>query len=329
MRGWKWLVLLGSMWFCSLGLHAQTQAVKIVDRIVAQVNDDIITQSDIKREMVGIQEELAQKYTGAQLEQAMKKEEAAILDLLVQRKLFLQKANEYGIGSGLDVRVSAQIEEVRQKNNIKTMEELEQALEAQGMTLAAYREMIKREMIIGILLNEFVDSRITLLTEEVERYYKDHAKDFSSPAEVTLSEILLPTGGDGGQAESQLNEYRKRALQGESFAELASQYSKGPTASKGGGIGAFQLGKLSQQLAAAVAPLKEGEISQVIKMPEGYAIYRVDQLTESIVRPFNEVQDQIKQLLYEQKRTPEFNRYIAQLKEDAYIQYFPEIGIGK
>ena len=329
MRRLNWIVWLGLIGIGGNGLYAQTEVVKTVDRIVAQVNDDIITLSDVNREMATARQELAQKYTGTQLEEALKKEEAATLEHLIERKLFLQKANEYGIGSGLDVRVSAQIEEVRKQNNIKNMEEFEQALESQGWTMTSYREMIKNEMIIGILLNEFVDSRITILTEEVEQYYKDHAKDFSSPEEVTLSEILLPAGGDGAQAEAQLTEYRNRALQGESFASLASQYSKGPTASKGGGIGAFQLSKLSQQLADAIAPLKEGEISQVVKMQEGYAIYRVDERKASVLRPFSEVQDQIRELLFTQRRTPELNRYIAQLKEDAYIQYFPEVGIGK
>ncbi len=195
----KFLWLSGTLLIFASVLTSQTNPVKIVDRIVARVNDDIITQSDVNREMIQYRQELAQKFTGEQLDQEMKKAEKEVLKGLIRDKLFLQKAQELGIGSGMDVQVSAEIERMRKQYNIKDMEEFEKALEAQGMTLAGYREYVKKQMIIGSLIGEFVNSRITLLTEEVERYYKDHAKDFSSPEEVTLSEILIPTSGDDGQ----------------------------------------------------------------------------------------------------------------------------------
>jgi peptidyl-prolyl cis-trans isomerase SurA len=233
------------------------------------------------------------------------------------------------MGSGIDVQVSAWIEQLRKENKIKDMEEFERILEQQrGTTLAAFREDIKKEMIIQEVKGYFVDSRITLLSEEIERFYKDHIKDFSSPEEVTLSEIIVPTSSDG-TAENLANEYRKRVLQGEPFATLASQYSKGPTASKGGTIGTYVVAKLTADIAKAVASVKEGDVSQVIKIPEGFAFFRVDARKASVARPFEEVKNNIKNYLYQQKYTPEFERFIAQLKEDAYIQIFAELGIGK
>jgi peptidyl-prolyl cis-trans isomerase SurA len=327
MRRFVWLV--GSLLVLVPGLQSQTKPAKIVDRIVAQVNDDIITQSEINRELAQARQELAAKFTGEQLEAELKKEEKNILEDLIRQRLFLQKANEMGMGSGMDVQVSAQIEAMRKQYNIKDMEEFEKALESQGMTLASYREYVKKQMIIGNLINSFVDSRITLLSEEVERYYKDHVKDYSSAEEVTLSEILITIGGNDGQAESLANEYRKRLLKGESFAAMASQYSKGPTASKGGNIGTYQTAKLSPQIAEAIASLKEGEISQAVKIGDSYAIFRVDSRKEPQVRPFEEVRNEIKNILFMQRQRPELERFVAQLKEDAYIQVFAEIGIGK
>jgi parvulin-like peptidyl-prolyl isomerase len=325
----KFVGRLGTMLIFGSVLAAQTKPEKIVDRIVARVNDDIITQSDVNREMIQYRQELAQKFTGEQLEQEMKKAEKEVLEGLIRDKLFLQKAQELGIGSGMDVQVSAEIERMRKQYNIKDMDEFEKALEAQGMTLAGYRDYVKKQMIIGSLIGEFVDSRITLLSEEVERYYKDHAKDFSSPEEVTMSEILIPTSGVDGQSEAQAEEYRKRVLQGESFATVASQYSKGPTAGKGGGIGTFQVAKLNPQIASGIATVKEGDITPVIKLQGAFAFYRVDSRKPSVVSPFDSVKDQIRELLFRQKRAPEYERFVAQLKEDASIQVFAELGIGK
>ncbi len=311
------------------GVKAQTTQAKVVDRIVAQVNDDVITLSDVKQRMVGVREQLAAKYSGDQLDQQVKKAEDMVLEDLIREKLFLQKANELGMGSGVDVRVSNFIEQKRKELGIKDMDEFEKALEQQGTTMAAYREDIRKAIIQQDLLGYFVDSRITLLTEEVERYYKDHLKDFSTPEEVTLSEIVIPSGASDNQAEALANEYRNRLLKGESFPTLASQVSRGPTASKGGSIGTYQVGQLAPQIAAAVANVKEGDVSAVTKIAEGYVIFRVDARKLPVVRPFEEVRNDIKQFLWEQKRQPELDRFVTQLKEDAYIQKFQEIGIIK
>ena len=323
------LWLLGSILIWSQALPAQTMPAKIVDRIVAQVNDDIITLSELNKELADYKQELAQKFTGEQLEQEVKKAEKNILEELIRQRLFLQKAKDLGIGSSMDVQVSAEIERMRKQYNIKDMEEFERALEQQGMTLISYREYVRKQMIIGTLIGEFVDSRITLLSEEVERYYRDHIKDYSSPEEVALSEILIPVVGNDGEGEALANEIRKRLQQGEPFAALASQYSKGPTANKGGGIGTYQVAKLNPQIAAAIASVKENENSSVIRISEGFAVYHVDSRTPSAARPLEQVRDQIRELLYRQKRTPEYERFVAQLKEDAYIQVFGELGIGK
>jgi len=317
------LLLLGS------ALMAQTKPVKIVERVVAQVNDDIITLSEVNRELAQVRQELSAKYTGEQLEQELKKEEKTVLEDLIRQKLFLQRANELGMGSGIDVQVSAQVEAMRKQYNLKDLDEMEKALEQQGMTMASYREYLRKQMIIGNLINYFVDSRITILAEEVERYYKDHANDYSSAEEVTLSEIVIPTSGSDGQAEALANEYRKRVLQGESFATLASQYSKGPTASKGGGIGTYQVEKLAPQIARAIAGVKEGDVSQVIAITEGFAILKVDARKASVLRPLDEVRGEIKNILFMQKQRPEMERFVALLREDAYIQIFPELGIVK
>jgi len=327
MRRTLWL--LGSILIWSQALPAQTKPAKIVDRIVAQVNDDIITLSELNKELAEVRQELAQKYTGEQLEQELKKAEKDLLEELIRQRLFLQKAKELGIGASMDVQVSTEIERMRKQYNIKDMEEFERALEQQGMTLSGYREYVRKQMIIGTLIGEFVDSRITLLSEEIERYYRDHVKDYSSPEEVALSEILIPVSGNDGEGEALANEIRKRLQQGESFAALASQYSKGPTASKGGGIGTYQVAKLNPQIAAAVASVKQGENSAVIRLSEGFAIYHVDNQTPSTARPLEEVRDKIRELLYRQKRAPEYERFVAQLKEDAYIQVFGELGVGK
>jgi peptidyl-prolyl cis-trans isomerase SurA len=300
-------------------------AAKVVDRIVAQVNDDIITLSDLNREMAAVRQELTTKYSGDQLEDAVKKAEKDMLEQLIEQRLLMQKAVELGFSANADVQVSAAIERIRKENNIKDTQEFERALAQQGMTLPAFREQIKRQVITQSLIQEMVSSRITLLSQEIEKYYKDHADLFSTPEEVGLSEIFIPIEGNSSAAEARANDIHNRMKQGESFSTLVSQYSKGPTAAKGGSIGSYLTSKLNPETAKAIANVKEGDFSAVVPGKDSYSIYRVDTRKVAAVKPLDQVRDEIKNQIWEQKFNPELKRFVAQLKEDAYIQIFTEI----
>ena len=262
---------------------------KIVDRIVAQVNDDIITLSDLNREVALIRQELATQYSGEHLEAAVKKAEKEALDNLIRDKLLLQKGNELGFGANIDVQVSAAVERARKENKIKDAEEMERALAQQGYSLAGFREKIRKQIIIDGVIDSFVRSRITLLSNEIEKYYKDHVAEFASTEEVALSEIIIPIEGDAAAAEARANDVQRRLTQGEAFATLASQYSKGPSASKGGSIGSYATRKLNAEVASAIAGVKEGEVTPVLKSRDGFVIYRVDSRKKSENIPLEQV----------------------------------------
>jgi peptidyl-prolyl cis-trans isomerase SurA len=300
---------------------------KTVDRILAQVNDDIITLSEVNRALngQGIRQQLAARYSGDELEQKLQDAQKQILDGLIQEKLLYQKAMDLGFNADTETRVSTMIQKLIKERDFKDTEGLEKALEEQGMTLKELRESYRKSIIVDDLIGYFVSSRITLLTPEVEKYYKDHIAEFSSPEEVTLSDIEIAIKGDPKEAEERANELYRRIQQGESFPTLASQYSNGTTASKGGGIGTYLLSTLNSGTAKAIANLKDGEVSKPQKEKDSFIIYRLDSRKVSIVRPLDDVKNKIKDRLYMEKFTPELDRYVSQLKEDAYIQYFTEI----
>ena len=301
---------------------------KTVDRILVQVNDEIITMSEVNRIMLeqGIREQLAAKYSGDALEQETQKAQKQILDSLIEDKLLYQKAMELGFSSDdIDKDVSSAIQQRMKELKLKDTDELEKKLEEEGSTMTELREQYKRSIIINGLVDTFVKSRITLLTPEIERFYQDHIAEYSSPEEVTLSDIEISIGEDEKAAEDRANDLYRRLQQGESFPTLASQYSNGTTAGKGGSIGTYLIATLNASTAKATANLKEGEISKPQKEKDHYVIYHVDSRKPSIVRPLDEVKDNIRERLFEQKFTPELDRYVSRLKEDAYIQYFTEI----
>jgi peptidyl-prolyl cis-trans isomerase SurA len=296
---------------------------KTVDRIVAQVNDEIVTLSELNRASDQARQELATKYTGEQLQQMAQKAEQDALENLINEKLLYQKAMELGFNADIDKKVAAAIQQIVKENNFEDTEELEKALEQSGRNLRELREQFKRSILIGDLIYEFVDSRITLLTPEIDKYYKDHEAEFTTPEEVTLSTIVINEASDK-ESEDRANDLYRRLQQGESFAALAGQYSKGATANTGGNIGTYLLSKLNSVTVNAIANLKEGEVSKPQKEKEGFVLYRVDSRKVATVRPLDQVRNEIKNQLYSRKRGPEMERYINQLRDDAYIQMFSE-----
>ena len=296
-----------------------------VDRIVAKINDEIITLSELRREMEPMRQEIMSKVPAAQQEQTLKAMEEQVLDSIIVAALIYQKAIEMEYNAYVEDDVSSYIQQIMKDNNFADTDEFENALAQQGQSMRTFRESIEKHMVSQALVEAFIGSRISLLTPEIERYYQNNQADFSTPEEVTLSEIILDVAKGVSEAESLAADIADRVRRGESFAELAGKYSKGATAAKGGGIGTYVIDKLNEETRKALVGVGEGEISAAQKSAEGLVIIRVDVRKPTTVQPLDEVKDEIRDILYRQKRNPEYERFIKQLKEDAYIQIFPEM----
>jgi len=313
------------IWFLpALMLGFYTAEAEIVDRILAKVNDDIITLSELNRAMTQYRQELATKYTGQQLEEKVEETKEQLLDSLIENALIKQKAIELGYDATVETAVSSEVQRVMKEYNIPDTEALEKALAQQGMTVRDLREQIETALMGQYLVNDFVRARITLLTPEIEKYYKDHTANFTTIDEVTLSEIIIEADESLAAAENRANDLYNRLQKGEAFSALASQYSKGPTANKGGSIGTLVVSDLRPDMLNAIKDLKDGDISKPQKTEEGYVIYQIESRTYATLKPLDEVREEIKDLLFQEKFNPEFERFIAQLKEDAYIQIYSE-----
>ena len=319
MRNALWIVLI-----CMCGLsYAET---KVVDRIYAQVNEDIITLSDINRKMELVRRELAEQFTGDELENAVKEEKGKVLDVLVEEKLLVQKAIELGIDADVEPKVSAEIQNIMKRYNIDSMDAFEEALEKQGNNLRDFREQIRNQIMADDIVHMFVRSRITIMQNEVERYYNQHAAEYATPEELSLSEIIVTVKAAGSEesAASRARDLCDQVKKGASFTSLASQFSDGTTANIGGNIGSNLLEKWHPDIVKAVAGLDTGDISEPQKIEGGYVIYRVDSRKPSIVPPLEEIENDIKDRIFRSKYRPEYDRFIERLKEDAYIQIHPE-----
>jgi len=303
-----------------------TDNVKVLDEIVAKVNNEIITLTDFNREMQSVRTQLAEEIRDPQaLNQEMEKRKGMLLRLMIENKMMIQKAEELGITANMDVEVAATLEEIRKENGIPSMEVFEQLLQQRGSSIDQHRATIKQRMIVQTLIQQFVYSKLTLLTPEIEAYYKQNIHRFSEPAEVELAEILfLIEGKDKAQVRLRAEEVLARLKGGAVFEDEAKKSSEGPTASRGGNIGAFKKGSMAPGLEAVVFDMKAGDISNVIETDYGFQIVKLMNKKENQVKPLTEVRPIIMNELYQKKAEPEVKEFLEDLRSQSYIYVAPD-----
>ncbi len=283
-------------------------AAKVEDRIVAIVNQDLIMLSDIKHELSPEQERIKKQYRGEEQARRLKAAESMALTTMIERKLQLQEAK------ARDIHVNDQ--EVKQAV-IQLKQQGEKLDEKDSSSVKGVRDQLTLLKVV----DREVRSGVMVADPEMKRYYNEHRDRFALPEEYTLSQILIkPSSEDMAGAKGKARAVMDLLKRGESFEDLALQFSDGPTASRGGRLGLVRQGELLPGIERGVANLVPGAISDVIESPDGLHIVRLDDKKPKQFRPYDEVRQEIQALVFQQKSEDMFQAWLADLKNKAYIE---------
>jgi peptidyl-prolyl cis-trans isomerase SurA len=298
------LMVLGAF-----GLMPPSFAAKIEDRIVAIVNSDLIMLSEVKREMAPERERLEKQYRGEELSRRLQRAEAMALTTMIERRLQLQEAKARSVEVGEQEVKQAVKQLIQQGEKIDEKDPVSTRNVRDQLTLL---RVVDREVRSGVMVAD----------SEMKRYYQEHRDRFALPEEYTLSQILIKprASDDPEETRAKAREVMMQLKQGESFEDLALQYSDGPTAPRGGRLGLVRQGELLPAIERGVANLVPGGISEVIEGPEGMHIVRLDDKKPKQFRPFEEVRQEIQALVFQQKSEDMFQSWLADLKNKAYIE---------
>ena len=319
------LVLLFTL-FAGLGPTVWAQEPVLLDEIVARVNEEIITLTDLKKELRRLRSSLRQENESPELlEQAFQREKQNLLRTMIQNKMMVQRAEEFGIPDSVEPDVGKILEEMRKESGIPNMEVLDQYLRQQGSSLEDYRASLKQRLVIDALLQQSVYSKLTLLTPEIEAYYQENIERYTEKAEVELKEILfLREGADEAQLRKKAQEVLAQLQAGASFEDSAKRFSDGPTASQGGGIGSFKQGSMAAPIEEVAFQLEEGAVSGIIETEYGLQIIKVVRQVPARERPLEEVRSEISMQLYQRKAQPGLKKFVDELIEQSYIYVTPK-----
>lgn len=311
-------------------LRAQSTSTKgtIVEEIVARVNNDIITLSDYQKAEAALRSEIAQdcqNCTTDRLSTLYTERHKDLLRDLIDQQLLIQRGKDEGLSVESDV--IKRLDEVRKQNNLPTLDDLEKAVEGEGMSWEDYKAQIRNSLLTQEVVRHEMGSRIIIGSDEVKKYYDEHPQEFTRPEQVVLQEIFLSTEKTTPQemaaVERKIEDYRNRILKGEDFGEIAKRYSEGTTAKQGGDLGVFERGQLSKQLEDAVFSLNKGGITDVIQTKTGFELLKVVERFQAGLQPLSKVDGEIQNKLYFQKMQPAMREYLAQLREESYVMVRP------
>ncbi|MGB6691686.1 MAG: peptidylprolyl isomerase, partial [Terracidiphilus sp.] len=302
-----------------------------VEQIVARVNDQVITTSDYDRALKEMDGEARQR--GDSMQQ-IADEHRDLLRNLIDQQLWLSKGKELDITG--ENELIKQLDEIRKKYNLASMEDLEKAAQEQGVSFEDFKANIRNGIVTQQVMREEVGRKINVTPGEVERYFEAHKQEYVQPESVRLSEILVSTGTapsatvPGGEqdddpaklaaAQAKADQIETKLQAGGDFTQLAKTFSDGPTAAEGGDLGDFRRGSLAKVLEDQTFALKSGQFTAPIRTRQGYVILKVDQHVPGGVPPFKDVQEQVADAYYMTKMEPAIRDYLTQMREEGYVQ---------
>lgn len=324
-------------------------AGQVVEEIIARVNNQIITRSEIARSKDQLREEIKQQNPN-NADKTYAEREKDVLRDLIDQQLLLEKGKDLGISADTDL--IKQLDSMRKDMKLDSLEALEKEAEKQGISWEDFKQTQKNRIITQKVIGQEVGGHLALTTEEEQKFYDEHKAEMQHPEFIRLSEILItpkpvapvpdanapnPSGqsltdeaakqaADAAAlsaAEAKAKDILKQLKDGASFEDVAKKSSDGPTAADGGALGMFERGKLAKELEDRTFSMKAGEITDIIRVKQGYAILRVDDHQMAGIPTLKDALPRIMDALYYQKLQPALRTYLTKLREEAYIKIAP------
>jgi len=298
-------------------------AGEIVDRIVAVVNDDIISLFDLNRIFEPYAGQIrSQGYPDEKERKILFKVRKDLIEQLVEQKLTEQETSRMGI-SVREKEIDKALERLKESRSL-TREALEKGLAAEGMTMEEFRNTWKIRILRDKLVKREVLSGIVVTTEDVNDYYDKNEPVYGTKTRYHLRTILVKAPRDSDQAENEsarqrADMIREKLVSGEDFATLARQYSDA-LADDGGNLGLYLFEDVNPLLKKSLPEMNKGDFSPILETDMGYQIYYLEDIVVSVGKSIEEVRPEIEEDLYKSLVDEKMREWLEQLKQKSHIK---------
>jgi len=325
----KYLAVAILVAFFAGSAFAQEGEMTVVDEVIVQVNDDVITLSMLKRETEDrIRALMSNGMTEQQARAEVAKRAPELIATLINEKLLLQRGKELDLAAEIEAEVNRRMLQIANEQGINSIEKLYEAMRASKLDPEEIRRTMRTEMMKQAVLQSEVDRRVYLgfSSAEIKKYFDTHPDKFRKPETVKLSEIYLSAAGkDDAAVKAKAAEIVAQARAGTDFGSLAAANSEREKNGKRsapedkGQVGEFDVPNLREDLVAAIKNVQVGGVTDPIKAGEGYQVLRVDARTPGGATPtFND--NRVREAMLMERQPKEREDYLQNLRNEAFIK---------
>ncbi len=313
-----WLMIL--MMLLSFPAHA---GAEVADRIVAIVNDEVITLRELNLTIDTFVKRIEKNYPGVPREKIREEVVTPILNNMIEETLLKQEAKRLGI-TVKDEEVTTTINDVLTKRNWK-LEDVKANLEKEGVSYDEYREMTRNNIIKGRVIRREIQSKIAVSNEEIGNYYREHRSEYEGKEAARIRQILIPVPKDAdadtrNKMKAEAEDVLKKLKGGVPFDQLALQYSHGAAQGTGGDMGFIEKGTMLPAVDEVAFKLKVGETSDVIESPLGFHIIQIVDKRGAGAKPLSAVRGEIDDIIGREKAEKKYADWMAELRKRSYIE---------
>lgn len=303
------------------GAGTMVLRAEILEEIVAKINDQVITKTDMEEREGLLVQDLFQKFAGEELDRKMEEGRETLLRDMMAERLLLERAETL-----LDmekVRDSI-LKDFMRRNDIPDRDQLARILEQEGLTLDRFLESLVRMSVPQEILNFEVRQKVEVPEPDQRAYYQEHLEEYRVPETVEFRElVILVDEVERDAARERIAGYRQEVVSGGDFVALIAEHSDAPSRNQGGLVGPFRREDLVPAIAEVVFALREGDLSEPVEMSHGFHLIRQEHHQEETVRSFEEVRPEIRETLLTEILDDEITEYLKKLWRESYVYIYP------
>ncbi|HMK55395.1 MAG TPA: peptidylprolyl isomerase [Dissulfurispiraceae bacterium] len=311
-----WLQFLCIIVMAAIGLCSAGEGAILLDKVVAVVNSDVITWSELYKAMEFEASPQVKAMGERERHKIFEENERAFLENLIDMRLLLQEAKKDGI-TATDDEINKTMASIREKYGM-TDEAMKEAIGKEGFTPEEYRKKLSDQIIINRLIDRDVRGKVVVTDEELNAFLasKPALSDMEEGYKISL--ILVKNGEDPKQAEVKAADIYRKIKAGESFSELAKKYSEDASAKAGGDLGFVSKSDLSGEFLNVLQKMKPGDVSEPFSTTAGFNIVKLD--SERTYKGPAELKQAMQDKLYADKFERDYKAWIKGLRQKAYIE---------
>ncbi|MGK0360248.1 MAG: peptidyl-prolyl cis-trans isomerase SurA [Bradymonadia bacterium] len=304
-------------------LGASAAQARVIERIVAVVNDEIVTYSELEDMARPLLAQVDQISDPVDREQTRERQLRRVLDELVGQRLIMQEAARRRITID-STAVDEHLDRIKGRQGWDD-DKLRVYLSGQGMSLTQFRSQVREQLLKQRIIRRILGKRIQVSERELKDYFREKLTQSKSNFEVEAAHIVLRAPDNATAAEEaalrqQATEIIARAKSGEDFAALAAQYSEGPRAKEGGALGFIRRGNLDPTLEEAFFALEPGGVAGPVRTNFGYHVVTVKSRKAVAPPTYDEAVPALTAELREKKLATELTKWVADMKKKAFIE---------